>query len=402
MLLLFFGAGWWFGHYSRSLNNKAIVAQPAKMPLYWIDTMEPNIHYPGPGKSRMGMELVPVYADVQKDPASQPITISPAVQNNLGIRLASVKRGNLSRLIKTVGYVTPNENTISHIHPYEDGWIRGMPIKIVGTYVKKGDLLFQLYSPNLISIEEEYLLALRNKDLNIIKASRHKLLAFNISEQQVQTITKNRKADPFITVYAPQDGFIMELNVREGMRVTPNTEVMVLVDLSAIWIMADVFEGQAAWIQKGQSATATLDAFPGKTWEGRVEHVYPVVDPTTRTTKVRLGFPNAEFALKPNMYAHITLAVDPQVNVLTIPREAIIPGDETNHVIVSLGNGHFEPRSIKLGIESGDRVEILSGLTDSEKVVISGQFLLDSEANLKMGLQRLNSKDDKPHGHHHH
>lgn len=393
-LLLVFVIGWWLGHQTKTATI-ATSSEAPKKPLYWIDTMEPNVHYPGPGKSHMGMELVPVYADGNKDKSDHSIAISSAVENNLGVRIAPVTQGTLSRVFETVGYVQPNENNISHIHPYSDGWIRGLTIKYIGAQVKKGDVLFQFYSPNLISVEEEYLLALRSGEPNIIKASHQKLLAFNVSEKQIQNITQTKKADPLITIYAPQDGIVTKLSVREGMRVTPDTEVMELLDLSSVWIIADVFENQAAWVQVGQPAVAVLDTFPGKTWQGKVEYVYPEVDPTTRTVKVRLRFNNSDLTLKPNMFANIQLLVDPKPNALSIPQAALIPSSHGNYVVVSLDEGRYEPRKVITGIESGDRIEILSGLSVDEEVVTSGQFLLDSESNLKTGLDRLDSKDEQ-------
>lgn len=359
-----------------------------KKPLYWIDSMEPNIHYPGPGQSRMGMELVPVYPDQNQEDQST-IRISPATVNNLGIRTAPVVQGTLARKIETVGYIEPNENKISHIHTYADGWVRKLFVKAVGEVVKGDQIVLQLYSPMLVNVQEEYLIALASGNQPLIAASYKRLQAFHLSEQQIERLKTTRKSSQLIDIYPHQNGVVTMLNIREGMHVTPDTEMMSIVDLSSIWMIAQVFEEQSAWVKVGELAEAKLSAFPGKVWKGEVEYIYPQVDPTTRTVKVRFRFSNPEGILKPNMYTNITIFAESIPNVLSIPLEALIRSSEGDRVIVALGNGHFQVRSVVTGIESGEQIEILSGLKAGENVVISGQFLIDSEANLEAGLQRM-------------
>ncbi len=368
-------------------------ASHEKKPLYWVDTMEPTIHYPGPGQSRMGMELVPVYPDENVDQSS--IRISPTVINNLGIRTISVTQGPLTRRIETVGYVEPNETEISHIHAYADGWIRKLVVKTVDQPVKKDQVLMQIYSPTLISAQQEYLLALKSDDLSLVEGSIKKLQSLHISENQIQQLKTTKKVNQFIDIISPQDGVVTALNVREGMRITPDTEMMSLVDLSSVWIIAQVFEDQANWVKVDELASATLSAFPDKVWRGEVEYVYPEVDPTTRTLKVRFRFDNPEGILKPNMYANIILFAEPKSNVVSIPLEALIRSSQGNRVIVLLKNGRFQVRPVTTGIESGEKIEIISGLNPGEKVVASGQFLIDSEANLNAGLQRMDTSSQK-------
>lgn len=363
-----------------------------KKPMYWIDTMEPAIHYPGPGKSRMGMELVPVYPEGQEGDQSG-VRISPAVINNLGVRTTPVIQGELARRVEAVGYVEPNENKISHIHSYADGWVRKLFATTVGELVKKDQVLLQLYSPILVNAQEEYLIALGSGDKGLADASIKKLQALHLSSEQIQRLKTSKKSSQLIDIVSPQEGVLTELNVREGMRVTPETEMMSLVDLSSIWMIAQVFEDQANWVKVGEQAESRLSAFPDKTWKGIVEYVYPQVDPATRTLKVRFRFDNPDGILKPNMYANISLFAEPKQNVLSIPLEALIRSSQGNRVIVSLGNGRFEVRPVTTGMESGDQVEILSGLNAGERVVASGQFLIDSEANLKAGLERVSSSD---------
>ncbi|HAT1844408.1 TPA: efflux RND transporter periplasmic adaptor subunit [Legionella pneumophila] len=384
------------GRYSAYFTTS--VGRPDKKPLYWVDPMEPKIHYQGPGKSRMGMELVPVYPDgAQAKEDKGTIRISSAVVNNLGVRTTPVIKGPFSKQIETVGYIEPNENKIAHIHSYADGWIKKLIVKAVGDPVKKGQLLLQLYSPMLVNAQEEYLIALESKSSDLIEASYKRLLALHISEQQIQQLKKTRKTRQLVDIFAPQDGIIADLPIREGMRVTPETEIMSLVDLSTIWIIAQIYEDQASWVTVGQNAEARVVSFPGKIWKGNVEYVYPRLDPETRNLKVRFRFDNPNDILKPNMYASITVLAEPKQNVVSIPLEALIRSSEGDHVIVALGKGRFQIRPIVTGMESGEHVEILSGLKPGELVVTSGQFLIDSEANLKASMQRLKSPIEETH-----
>ncbi|MDX2164081.1 MAG: efflux RND transporter periplasmic adaptor subunit [Gammaproteobacteria bacterium] len=357
-------------------------------PLYWIDPMEPTVLYNHPGKSRMNMELVPVYAQEDKLGA---IKVSPEAINNLGVRTAPVIQGDLSRRLETVGYIEPNENNISHIHVYVEGWIKKLNVKTTGEAVKKGELLFQFYSPMLVNAQEEYLIALESKDSDLIDASHQRLLALGISEQQIQQLKETHKASQLIDVYSPQNGIVSSLDVREGMHVTPEMKIMSLVDLSNIWMIIEVFEKQAGWVKVNQLAEGRTESYPGQVWSGKVEYVYPELDPTTRTLKVRLRFDNPDNKLKPNMVVNVTLLAESKQNVLSIPKEAIIHDKQQDRVIIALGNGYFRVQPVVVGMESGNRVEILSGLKVGDNIVVSGQFLIDSESNLQASLKRVDS-----------
>ncbi|MBI2791820.1 MAG: efflux RND transporter periplasmic adaptor subunit [Gammaproteobacteria bacterium] len=364
-------------------------ANSHKKALYWIDPMEPTIHYPKSGKSRMNMELVPVYSDDQKLEDPNAVMISASVVNNLGIRVAPVKQGLLPRKIEAVTYIVPNENNIYHIHTYAEGWIKKLVVRAIGESVKQDQLLVQLYSPMLINAQEEYLSALASGNKQIIESSYKKLRTLKISESQIEHVKSIRKADQLVDIFSPQNGIINELNAREGMHVTPENEIMSLVDLSSIWMIAQIFENEASWVKEGQKAQVSFAAFPGKEWDGKVDYIYPEIDPMTRTLKVRFLFKNRDKILKINMYGNITLLAEPKQSALSIPLEALIRSSQGARVIVALKNGHFQVRTVKVGIESGDRVEILSGLKEGENVVVSGQFLIDSEANLKASSERL-------------
>jgi membrane fusion protein, copper/silver efflux system len=389
--------------YRQLFPSSVTAAQSEKKPLYWVDPMEPTIHYPKSGKSRMGMELMPVYTENPSEKDQSSIRISPAVINNLGIRTAPVIYGTLPQRIETVGYVSADENKISHIHPYAEGWVKNLVVKTAGEPVKKGQLLLQLYSPQLVNAQEEYLITLSSHDPDLISASIQKLQALRIPESQIAQLKKTGKASQLIDMNSPQNGVVAELKIREGMRVTPDTEIMSLVDLSTVWILGQIFENQASSVTVGESAEARFSAFPGQVWKGTIDYIYPQVDPTTRTLKIRFHFDNPDGQLKPNMYANITLLTAPKQSVLLIPTEALIRTSQGTRVIILLGNGQFQSRDIQTGMESDQQVEVLSGLKAGETVVTSGQFLIDSESNLKAGMERLEkppeSKPTPAHSH---
>ena len=367
-------------------NQEAEAAESGeKKILYWVAPMDPAYRRDGPGKSPMGMDLVPVYDEGD----SSAVKISPAVENNMGVRTARAERSKLWRKIDTVGYVDFDEEKISHIHLRSTGWIEKLTVQSEGERVKKGQLLFELYSPELVNAQDEYLQALRSANNYLLSASRERLYALGISKKQVEVIRKTRKVNQYVQVYAPQDGIVAKLMAREGMYVTPKMEIMSLADLSTIWLLAEVFESQANWVQAGHPADVKLSYVPGRKWEGKVEYIYPSLNQKTRTLKVRLRFDNPDEVLKPNMFASVAIYGGPKTDVIVIPREALIRSGGDERVIIAGGEGRFKPRKVVAGIESGDWVEIQKGLLEGDTVVTSGQFLIDSEASLKASLQRM-------------
>ncbi len=356
--------------------------------LYWVAPMDPNYRRDKPGKSPMGMDLVPVYAD-QAGGEGDIVSIDPVMVQNLGVRSAQVERGRLWRRIDTVGYVAFDERKISHLHLRTDGWIEKLYVKSNGERVKQGGLLFELYSPDLVNAQEEYIQALRGKNAYLKRASRERLEALGVSKAQIKQVASERRASQRVRIYASQDGIVDSLNVREGMYVKPATEVMALADLSSVWLLVDVFERQSEWVKPGQPAEARLGYVPGRVWEGKVEFVYPTIDPKTRTLQARLVFDNPDEALKPDMYATISIFAGPKNDVLIIPREALIKAGDEQRAILDLGEGRFKARQVVAGMESGDYVEIVSGLQEGDRVVTSAQFLIDSEASLKASFSRL-------------
>lgn len=359
--------------------------------LYWVAPMDPAYRRDAPGKSPMGMDLVPVY----DEGGGVSVKISPIVENNMGVRSAMAERKRLWRRIDTVGYVDFDENMISHIHLRTKGWIEKLTVKSEGERVKKGQLLFEVYSPDLVNAQEEYIQALRSKNRSLISASKERLQALGISSRLVNELKKRNKARQYVPVYAKQDGIVAKLNVREGMFVMPTREVMSLADLSSVWLLAEVFESQSDWVKVGQTAEVRLSYLPGREWEGTVEYIYPSLNAKTRTLKARLRFDNKDEALKPNMFANVTIFGGAKKNIVIIPREALIRAGAEERVILAMGKGRYEARQVKAGIESGDFVEIMEGISEGDRVVTSGQFLIDSEASLKASLQRMSQPKDK-------
>jgi len=358
--------------------------------LYWVAPMDPNFRSESPGLSPMGMELVPVYADEALEEGEEPsLRISPTVENNLGVRTATVERRTMHALVRTVGSVQPNEELTSHLHVRAPGWIEQLLVRSAGDEVAEGDLLFQYYAPELVNAQAEYVQALSSGRSGLVSASAGRLRALGMSEPQIAQVRNSRQVQQLVDIRAPQDGVLIDLNVGEGMYVQPGTTLLSLADLSSVWVLVDVFEDDVPGMMTGLRATMRLPFVPGRVWEGHVDYVYPTVDPVSRTVQVRLAFRDVEGALLPNMYGDIEVHGEAREDVLAIPSEALIRSSEGDRVILALGEGRFRPARVVAGIEVNGFVEILSGLSENETVVTSGQFLIDSEASLDASLMRL-------------
>ena len=356
--------------------------------LYWVAPMDPNYRRDQPGKSPMGMDLVPVYAD---EVDSQPgvVRIDPVMAHNLGVRTALAERGSLPRRIDTVGYIIYDEDTLQHVHTRVDGWIERLETKASGDPVKRGQLLFELYSPTLVNAQQEYLTAMKSNNASLKAASRERLLALGVGDAEIARLENNRAVSRRIRVFAENDGVIAHLGVREGIYVTPALEVMSVAQLDKVWVIAEVFERQAAWVEPGQRATVELDYLPGTVLEGVVDYVYPELDPKTRTLKVRLRIDNESLTLRPNMFTRVVIEGRAVHDIVHVPREAVIRGGAVDRVVVDIGGGRYRAQPVRIGIESGDRVALRSGLEGGERVVTSAQFLLDSESNIEAALSRI-------------
>ena len=390
-----------FGVYSfmapTNSGEASSVVTAEKKPLYWVAPMDANYKRDKPGKSPMGMDLVPVYDDGGKGPDEGPgtIRISPDVVNNLGVRTAIVSYKSLHTEINTVGYVAYDEDKLVHIHPRVQGWIEKLYVKAIGDPVKKGQPLYEIYSPELVNAQEELLLALDRKNSRLISAAENRLSALQLPKSSIVKLKKTKKVQQTITFYSPQNGVVENLKIREGFFVKPGSTLMSIGDLSEVWVEAEVFERQAGQVKTGTPVSMTLDYLPGKTWQGKVDYIYPTLDAKTRTVKVRLRFKNEEGEFKPNMFAQIAIHTTGDEQALLIPKEALIRTGNQDRVVLALGEGSFKSVAVSVGRYDSESVEILEGVRDGEKVVSSAQFLLDSESSKSSDFKRMNSDVDE-------
>lgn len=357
--------------------------------LYWVAPMDPNYRRDKPGKSPMGMALVPVYAEDKEETQDDAVVrITPAVVQNLGLRSAPAQRGVLQRRIEAVGYVQYDEDAMRHIHTRVEGWIESLGVQAAGDPVAKGQILFEIYAPALVNAQREYLAAAERGGGSLLAASRERLAALGMAAAEIDAIAEAGEPRQRVRTYAAANGVVTHLGVREGIYVTPATHVLSTADLNRLWVLAEVLDRQAAWVAPGQRAEVALPHLPGETWQGTVDYVYPALDAATRALQVRIGFANVGRALRPNMFARVTLFAAETGPVVHIPRQALIRGGDFDRVALDLGDGRYRSVRVVPGIEAGDRVEVREGLEAGQRVVTSGQFLIDSESNLQAAFAR--------------
>lgn len=362
-----------------------------KKPLYWVAPMDANYQRDQPGKSPMGMDLVPVYEEVanNNEHGLGTVKVAAHVVNNLGVRTAAVVEKHLTTTIDTVGYVEYAEDQLIHVHPRVEGWIETLYIKAQGAPVEKGQALYKLYSPQLVNAQEEFVIALKSKNSRLITAAKNRLMALHFPKEQVEILVKNKKVHQSITFYAPQSGVVEVLKVREGFFVQPGSTIMSIAKLDEVWVQAHVFERDAALIKPGLTVNMTLDAYPRKHWVGRIDYIYPTLTEKTRTLKVRLRFDNKNQQLKANMFANISMTTELSALTIVIPKEAVIRTGKQDRVVLALGNGQFKSINVTIGRVDQQQIEILSGLTTDDRVVTSAQFLLDSESSKTSDFKRM-------------
>jgi RND family efflux transporter MFP subunit len=320
----------------------------------------------------------------------------------IGVTYGEVTSEPVVHTIRTVGKVTYDETKIARIHTKIDGWIEKVAVDFTGKLVKRGDPLISIYSPELVATQQEYLLALKAKEVlggsryqeiasssnSLFEASKKRLMLWDIPEDEIRQIERRGEPMKTLTLYAPTDGFVLTKNAFERQRVTPEIELYAIADLSTVWVLAEIYEYEAPMVKLGQRATMSLAYFPGETLHGIVDYVYPQVDNTTRTLKVRLQVPNPEFMLKPDMFSNIELQISYGRQV-SVPEEAVLDSGTEQIVFIAHDGGYFEPRKVQLGAKVDNRFIILSGLKPGERIVTSGNFLIDSESRLKSGLSSM-------------
>ncbi len=373
---------------------------------YWQDPMHPAFKSDKPGKAPdCGMDLVPVYAGGGGPEAEMPpgtIQVTAQKQQLIGVQYGQVDRGPLVRTIRAVGRLSYDETKITHIHTKFEGWISKVYVDFTGQLIRKGQPLLTVYSPELVSTQQEYLIAKRGKKYlgdspygeaalgasSLLDATRERLRLWDISDEQIAELENTGKVKRDLTLYSPVHGFVLERKAFENVHVTPELDLYTIADLSAVWANAEIYEYEAPYVRLGQRATMSLSYFPDETFAGRVSYIYPQLDTTTRTLKVRLDFPNPGFKLKPDMYADIQLRIDYGTK-LFVPQEAVLDSGTEQVVFVARGEGYFEPRKVEVGPKIDDKVAILRGLKAGETIVTSGNFLVDSESRLKTAMGQM-------------
>ncbi len=353
---------------------------------YWVAPMDSNYRRDEPGKSPMGMDLVPVYADELTDDGQA--RVSRAVQQTMNLRTDTARRDRLWRRIDTVGSIQYDESRLHHVHPRVEGWIQELDVAAVGDAVRAGQRLFTLYSPELVNAQEEFLQALRRGEVGLVESARRRLEALDVQPEFIERLERDRQAIMYVPWHARHDGVVTQLNARHGMFVARGTTVLEIADLSTVWLIAEVFDRHAQWLDTGQPARLEFSYRPGQPMDARIDYIYPELDPTTRAIRTRMVVENGDGLIQPGMWTGVRIFAGPVDDQLIIPREALIRTGQSTRVVVHTQDDLFEVREVVAGMESGNYVAIRDGLAAGEEVVTSGQFLIDSEASLRAGHER--------------
>lgn len=367
---------------------------------HWVSPMDPTYVRDTPGQDAMGHDLVPVY----EGGTAGSVQIDPITTQNMGVRTETVRRAALARTVRTVGLVAFDEPRQYSINSKSDGWVERLHVNQEGQPVKKGQPLMEIYSPELVAAQQEYLLALRgyqrladsslpqvaDNARRLLEASRTRLRYWDISEKQITALEQSGEVRKTLTLYSPQGGVVTMKKVLEGMRVMAGEELLQIADLSRVWVNADIYEYELPWVKVGQTARVELPFAPDQVLSGKITYIYPFVQNETRTVKARIEFPNPGLALKPEMYANVLIDTAAVPDALAVPEHAVLKSGKGQTVFVALGDGKFEPRAVVIGVTNDEGlVQILSGLKDGEQVVTSAQFMLDSESKLREAIEKM-------------
>lgn len=379
---------------------------PARKILYWVDPMTPGYKSDKPGKSPfMDMDLVPVYEQgTGAAPAAgvegySSISVPQGRQQAIGVQLGRAEIRELTKTIRTVGRVTFDETLHAQIHAKFEGYVERLYVDYTGKPVRKGQPLLSIYSPELLATQQEYLIALRAREqfrtsanadvsrggVDLYESARERLLLWDISPGQIRELEKTGKPQKALTLYSPVDGYVMTKNAVLGARVMPADTLFEIAGFRRVWVLADVYESEAAFVAVGQTARMSLPYLPGRTWAGKVSFIAPVLDEKTRTVKVRIEFENSDSTLKPEMFADVSLD-RPVGRVVAVPDGAVLSTGTRALVFVAKGDGLFEPRAVETGAKVDGFFEIRKGIEAGEEVVTQANFLIDAESRLKAAL----------------
>jgi len=375
---------------------------------YWQAPMDPTYISDRPGKSPMGMDLVPVYADEGAETESQDgvVKIDPAIVQQIGVLTEAVRMGQLRTVVRTVGILDYNEKNVFWVNTKFDGWIEKVYVNYIGEQLRKGQRLFEIYSPELVSTQEEYLTAMKYLEKMkkagsqeavrqaeaLMDATQKRLAYWDVTEDQIERLRTTGEVLKTLTVVCPVSGRLVEKMdaALEGMYAKAGMNLYKIADLSTVWVHADVYESQLKWVRPGLETEISLPYFPGEKYSGKVLYLYPFVTEKTRTMKACIEVKNPLGRLEPGMYADVMIKPVASIRALMIPEDAVIRTGEKNVVFVALGKGRFLPREVELGVQGeGGVYEIKKGLREGEQVVVSAQFLLDSESRLQEFIRKL-------------
>lgn len=402
MLTVGLAAGYWF---AQDTSDALPTAAAERQPLFYRNPMNPMVTSPVPAKDSMGMDYVPVYADDDSDSGDSAATVKvdPTIAQNMGVRTSIARRTTITRSIRAVARVAYDEAGMTRLHPKVEGWIENLDVDKTGEYVEKDQILLGIYSPKLVSTQQEYLLALNNlqtlksspfEDIrrgaeDLVDSSRERLRLLDVPEHQIRELEHTREVRKVLHIHSPVSGTVINIGAREGQYVTPKNELYMIVDLSTVWVYADIYEYELPWVKVGDEVEMTLAGVPGRTFVGELEYVYPYAESRTRSIKVRISFDNSDQLLKPEMFAEVIIKSDKHVDAIVIPAEAVIRSGQNERVFIARGPGKFEPVLVKLGIQSGGQVVVLEGVEAGDKIVVSAQFLLDSESSLREATAKM-------------
>lgn len=398
-------------YFNRNTSSDPTVSAPsdqaAAEPLFYRNPMDPNITSPVPAKDHMGMDYVPVYADADTNLPAGTVSIDPVTMQSMGVRTTAATHADISRRIHTLGRVSYDETAIIRLHPKTEGWIEELRIQTTGETIKTDEILLSLYSPQLVATQQEYLLALANREQltasasnqtrisakGLVDTARQRLELLDVPEHQIREITESGKAKKHLHIHSPGGGTVIKVGARVGQFVTPKTEIYFIADLTRLWVFVDIYEDDLPWISVGDDAVMTLRGLPGSIFTGNLTYIYPYAERQTRTIKARLEFDNTQGLLKPDMLADIEIKASPARHVLVVPSEAVIHSGTRNLVFVNAAPGKFEPREVMTGVSGDGLTRILSGLRLNEQVVVSGQFLIDSESKLREAAAKMSDRN---------
>ncbi len=395
--------GYWYGS-SKGEPPVVAEAEEPEQPLFYRNPMNPEITSPVPAKDEMGMDYIPVYADDQEeDSPAGTVRIDPVTTQSIGVRTAKAELRTLTRDVQTVGRVEYDEQNIARLHPKTEGWIEELYIDTTGQEIDEDEILLSIYSPKLVSTQQEYLLALSNLDTlsespfddvrqgaeSLVNTALERLRLFDVPEHQIRELQETREVRKELHIHSPAKGVVINVGAREGQYVTPQTELYFIADLTRVWVFVDIFEEELPWIEVGDVAEMQVVAVPGRSFVGELTYIYPYAERQTRTIKARLEFPNDDLQLKPDMFANIAIRANPAVDVVAVPSEAVIRSGVREKVFVSRESGKFEPREVVVGVSSEGWTEIREGVEPGEAVVTSAQFLIDSESKLREATSKM-------------